>query len=73
MGYKEAEAEHEKLKGLVDSLSVISDVRGKLHDAEMALRGNKNNPEALEKLERNLRNVRVRILSEVTGIMKQFG
>ncbi len=74
MGNREAEAEYEKLKGLLEALSKVSEGKDKpLHDAEMALEGNKQDPEALVNLERNLRNVRVRILSELTGIMKHFG
>ena len=76
MGHKEAEAEYEKLKGLLEALSRFSEGEGKgkaLHDAEMALEGTKQNPEALVNLERNLRNTRVVILSELTGIIKHFG
>lgn len=74
MGYLEAEAEYVKLQGLLETLSRVSEGKDKLlHESDVALQGNKQNPEALDSLERNLRNVRVRILSDMTGIIKNFG
>ncbi len=72
MGHSEAESEYVKLKGLLETLSVVGEERDRrlLHDAEMALKA--NGSEALDNLERNLRNVRVRILSELEQIKKNF-
>jgi len=68
MGY--AEAEYRKLKELVEFLGRVIEGKDKdLHEAEMALKGNIGKPETLRDLERNLRNARVKILSELTGIV----
>jgi hypothetical protein len=39
----------------------------------MALKGNIGNADALDNLERNLRNTRLRVMSELAGIIKDFG
>ena len=68
------EPEYQKLKGLLETLSSVSEGKDRLlHDAEGALKGNSDHREALDNLERNLRNARVKILSELTGIIKNFG
>ncbi|SPE44336.1 hypothetical protein SBA7_340027 [Candidatus Sulfotelmatobacter sp. SbA7] len=70
----EAETEYHKLKGLVEAVNrVIAGEDKHLHDAETALTGNANNPEALGNLRGNLFRVRARILSELKGIVGQFG
>jgi hypothetical protein len=69
------ETEYNKLKGLLEVLTNVSQAQQDtivLHDAEMAMKGNAGNPEALGNLERNLRNARVRILSELQGIIADF-
>ena len=69
-----AEAEYDKLKGLLQALGRYSGGEDRLlHDAEMALKGNIGNVDALNNLEGNLRNTRLRVLSELTGIIKTFG
>ena len=70
-----AEVEYQKLKGLVETLGRVGQAKDKLllDEAEMNLKANSSNSEALSNLERNLRNVRVRILSDLTGIIKNFG
>jgi hypothetical protein len=42
-----------------------------LHEAEKAMKGNAG--EALDSVERNLFVMRLKILSELTGIIKNFG
>ncbi len=75
----EVESEYRKLKGLVDRLSKLVEMMqeaGKqelFHDAEMAVAGTTGNPQATDILERNLRNVRLSILSELAGISKHYG
>jgi len=60
------------LQELVDSLSAAADRARKLdlHETEMALAGNAGNPSALDDLERQLRSLRARILSELAGILQ---
>ena len=67
-----AKAEYEKLKGLIENLSRIAQRAKKtvnLQEVEPNLHANANNPEALSNLERNMRNVRASILSEVEGVL----
>jgi hypothetical protein len=67
------EAEYRRLKGLLETLSRVSEGKDTiLHDAEMALKGS-SKPEALDNLERNLRNARFKILAELAGAAKSFG
>jgi hypothetical protein len=74
MGNAGAQAEYEKLKGLLEGLSRICERKDKILDgAEAALKGNVSNAEGLSNLERNLRNARVKVLSELAGITKAFG
>lgn len=74
MGHAEAQAEHDKLKGLLEALSAIGARKedAEFHKAEAALRG-VGDAEALSNLERNLCGVRRSILGELHGIIKHFG
>jgi uncharacterized protein YoxC len=67
------ESQYNKLKELMEAVKDVSE-RMKtvnLHEAEMAMKGNAG--EALDNIERNLFVMRARILSELTGIIKNFG
>ena len=73
MGYSEAQAEYDKLKGLLEALSAIGARKDKMLDgAEAALKG-VGHADALSHLERNLCGARRTILSELAGITKHFG
>jgi hypothetical protein len=73
MGHAEAQAEYDKLKGLLDSLSVIGSRKDKLLDGvEAALIFNAS-ADALSALAVSLRGSRQTVLSELEGITKQFG
>jgi hypothetical protein len=72
----DVEGEYQKLKGLLEDLSRVTQSSNNsmnLHDAEMAKLGNSGNVQALDNLERNLRNARVMILSEFEGMKKRYG
>jgi hypothetical protein len=72
-GNAEAQAEYDKLKGLLEELSRICESKDKILDkAEAALKG-VGNADALRELERNLRGARLKVLSELAGITKHFG
>lgn len=74
MGKAESQTEYDKLTGLLAGLGEIRERGSKVLDGvEAALEGNTGNAEALSNLERNLRSVRARVLSELAGITKQFG
>lgn len=74
MGKAEAQTEYDKLTGLLEGLRQICERTPKVLDGvEAALDGNAGNTEALSNLERNLRNMRLRVLSELAGITKHFG
>jgi hypothetical protein len=67
------EDEYQKLKGLIEGLNSIGAGKHRiLHDARIALE-DAPNPEALGNLERSLHNARLKILSELQGIIKSFG
>jgi hypothetical protein len=72
MVIEEARAEYRKLEDLVKELAEVADraQRVDLHNAERSIEGNLNNPPALEIIERNLRNIRALILSELAGVLK---
>ncbi|MGA2203380.1 MAG: hypothetical protein ABSG40_15580 [Terriglobales bacterium] len=73
MRHAEAQAEYDKLKGLLEALSAIGERKDKMLDgAEAALKGI-GNTDALKNLERNLCRIRRTILSELAGIIKHFG
>jgi len=69
-----AKAEYAKLKGVVETLALILG-RARaidLQQAEANLRANTHNPDAMSNLERNLRNARVRIMSDLAALMSTF-
>ena len=75
MAMEHVQTEYQKLKQLVENVTKVGEKMKKdgeqlLHDAEMAMVGNEGNAQALQNLEHNLRNLRVRVLSELTGITK---
>jgi len=70
-----AQAEYNKLKGLLEELSKICERKDEIFDeaeAEAALKG-VFDAEALRQLENNLRVIRKNVLSELAGITKAFG
>jgi hypothetical protein len=74
MGNAEAQAEYEKLKGLLETLRAIGERNDKILDgAEAAFKGNIGNAEALSNLENNLRGARRTVLSDLAGITNHFG
>lgn len=66
MGHAEAQAEYDKLKGLVESFSAIGEIKDtlleELDKAEAALKG-VGPADALNNLELNLRGMRKSVLS----------
>jgi len=73
MGNAEAQAEYDKLTGLLKGLSTICEKNKMPDEAAQALEGNVGNADALRNLEDNLRIKRVKVLSELAGITKAFG
>jgi len=73
MGNAEAQAEYDKLTGLLKRLSTICEKNKMPDEAAPALEGNVGNADALRNLEDNLRIKRVKVLSELAGITKAFG
>jgi hypothetical protein len=69
-----AEAEYTKLKGVIENLTQILETARAidLQQAELNLKANAHNPDAMSNLERNLRNARVRIMSDLASIMTTF-
>jgi hypothetical protein len=72
MGTTEAQAEYDKLKGLLGGLSTICESNKMPDEALAALRGSIN-ADALSNLAANLRVKRFKVLSELAGITKAFG
>jgi hypothetical protein len=73
MGHAEAQAEYDKLKGLLDALSAIGARKDKMLDGvEAALLGVAS-ADALNNLAVSLRGSRQTVLSELDGITKHFG
>ncbi len=75
MNSDHARAEYEKLKGMIENIARIAATANKavnLQEAESNLRANANNPDALRNLERNMRNVRAAILSDLSGVLSNF-
>jgi hypothetical protein len=69
-----AEAEYAKLKGVVENLAqILESARAiDLQQVDLNLRANAHNPDAMSDLERNLRNARVRIMSDLASLMSAF-
>ena len=70
-----AQAEYNKLKGLLEELSKLCESKDEICDeaeAEAALKG-VFDAKALRQLENNLRVIRNNILSELAGITNAFG
>jgi len=73
MGHAEAQAEYDKLKGLLEELSAIGETKDKtLEKAEATLQG-AGNAVALNNLETNLRGIRRNVLSRLAAINNRFG
>lgn len=76
MGYIEARAELDQLEERLNAFTQFSEriasAQKEIGTAELALEGNKNNPEALKSLRDQVHNIRVRILSEFAGIAKLY-
>ena len=69
----EAQAEYDKLKGLLEELSAIGERKDKtLEKAEATLQG-VGNADALRNLEINLRGIRRNVLSQLAAITNRFG
>jgi hypothetical protein len=73
MGHAEAQAEYDKLKGLLDALGAIGATKDRMLDGvEAALIFNAS-ADALNSLAASLRNSRLTVLSELVGITERFG
>ena len=73
MGRTEAQAEYDKLKGLLDALGTIVGRRDTKFEAEAEAALKVVGTDALSNLERNLCSARRNVLSELAGITKHFG
>jgi hypothetical protein len=76
MGYTEALAEFNKLEEVLNLLARFSDrvasARTELARAQRSIEGNKDSPDALANVEREIRKVRAKILSELASIAKLY-
>lgn len=70
-----ARAEYDKLTGLlngIDQISASARAAGNLRDADLNIEANAGNAQVMDNLERNLTNMRRKVLSELLMLVDRF-